>query len=270
MGKVIGICNQKGGTGKTTTAVNLSAFLGLAGKKVLLIDMDPQANATSGVGVEKRNPNIYECLIENLDFREVITKTEFPNLWIIPANESLSGARVELIEVENREFRLKRITQTLKEDFDFLIIDAPPSLGILTINVLTCADSVLIPLQCEYYSLEGIGQLMNTINLVKKNLNPDLEIEGVIMTMADFRTTLTQEVILEVRKFFKEKVFKTIIPRNVKLAEAPSFGKPVYFYDKNSTGSKAYFKLTKELLNEEIEGVYNEEKIGQRVAGFNT
>jgi len=265
MKKIVGVCNQKGGTGKTTTAVNLASFLGLAGKKTLLVDMDPQANATTGVGVDKFSSKytIYDGLTKQVLPQDIIITTNFPNLYLVPSGIALSGAEIELVEQEEREFFLKKFLDKIGEEFNFIIIDAPPSLGILTLNVLVASQSVLIPIQCEYYALEGLSQLMNTINLVKNNLNPFLEIEGVILTMADFRTNLTQEVIMEVREYFKDKAYKTIIPRNVRLGEAPSFGKPIYFYDRNCLGAKSYFKLTEEFLKEEIKGVYEDgEKIG--------
>ena len=250
MGKIITICNQKGGTGKTTTAINLSSYLAIAGKRVLVIDLDPQGNTTSGIGVNKHNiqKSSYHVLLEEIDIREVVHPTEVPNLLLVPANLDLTGAEVELVSVLGREYRLKRALQKEKENFDFIFIDSPPSLGLLTINALCAADSVLIPVQCEYYALEGLTQLNNTIKLVRDNLNPNLYIEGVLLTMADFRTNLTKEVIQEARKHFHEKVYKTVIPRNVRLTEAPSFGKPVALYDKDSLGAKKYEELSKEIL----------------------
>ncbi|MBU1727560.1 MAG: AAA family ATPase [Candidatus Omnitrophica bacterium] len=250
MGKVITICNQKGGTGKTTSAINLSSYLAIAGKKVLVIDLDPQGNATSGIGVNKHNiqKSTYHVLLEELDLQEVLHPTAVPNLFLAPANLDLTGAEVELVSVLGREYRLKRALQKAKEDFDFIFIDSPPSLGLLTINALCAADSVLIPVQCEYYALEGLTQLNNTITLVKDNLNPNLYIEGVLLTMADFRTNLTKEVIQEARNHFNEKVYKTVIPRNIRLTEAPSFGKPVALYDKDSLGALKYEELSKEVL----------------------
>lgn len=250
MGKVIAFCNQKGGTGKTTSAINVSTFLALAGKKVMLIDLDPQANATSGIGVNKHNvkKSTYHVLLEELQLREVLQPSAIKGLLVAPSNLDLTGAEVELVGVLGREYRLKRALQNEKENFDFIIIDSPPSLGLLTINGLGAADSVLIPVQCEYYALEGLSQLSNTIRLVKDNINPSLEIEGVLLTMADFRTNLTKEVIQEVRNHFKERVYETVIPRNIRLTEAPSFGKPIALYDRESLGSKTYEELTKEIL----------------------
>jgi chromosome partitioning protein len=250
MGKIITVCNQKGGTGKTTTAINLSTYLALAGKKVLLIDLDPQANATSGIGVNKHNiqKSTYHILLEELEPQEVIQATAISNLWIAPSNLDLTGAEVELVGALGRENRLKRALAKERANFDFIIIDSPPSLGLLTINALCCADSVLVPVQCEYYALEGLTQLNNTVKLVQDNLNPALTIEGVLLTMADYRTNLTKEVIQEARNFFKEKVFATVIPRNIRLTEAPSFGKPIALYDKESLGAKKYEELSKEIL----------------------
>lgn len=250
MGKIIAICNQKGGTGKTTSAVNIAAFLALAGKEVLLIDLDPQANATSGVGINKHNiqKSTYHVLLEELELKEILLPTAIDHLLLAPSNLDLTGAEVELVGALGREYRLKRAVQKEKENFDFIIIDSPPSLSLLTINGLCAADSVLIPVQCEFYALEGLTQLTNTVKLVKDNLNPNLAIEGVLLTMADFRTNLTKEVIQEARSYFKEKVYETIIPRNIRLTEAPSFGKPVALYDKDSLGAQKYEQLTKEIL----------------------
>lgn len=254
MGRIIGVCNQKGGTAKTTTSINLSAFLGSAGKKTLLIDMDPQGNATSGVGFnlsEEKN-SIYDILMRGVFIKETIYPTLWPNLFIIPSDISLSGGEIELVNTDNRETRLKTAIDNIKEEFEYIIIDAPPSLGLLTVNVLVAADSLVIPIQCEYYALEGVSKLTHTIDLIKERINPRLEIEGVLLTMADFRTRLTLQVIDEVKRFFKEKAFNTIIPRNVKLAEAPSFGKPINFYDQLCTGAKVYFNLAQEIMREEI------------------
>jgi len=259
MSSIIGVCNQKGGTGKTTTAINVASFLALAGKKTLLVDMDPQANATSGVGISKETveKTVYDCIINEVNPEELIIETPFPNLKLLPSGISLSGAEIELVELGKREFRLKYTLDPIKNEYNFIIIDAPPSLGLLTLNVLVASWGVIIPIQCEYYALEGLSQLMNTINLVKESLNPLLEVKGVVLTMADFRTNLTQEVIMEVRKHFGEKAYKSIIPRNVRLGEAPSFGKPIYFYDKHCLGAKSYYKLAEEILGEKIKGVYD-------------
>lgn len=250
MGKIITICNQKGGTGKTTSAINLAAYLALAQKKVLLIDLDPQANATSGLGVNKHNiqKSTYHVLLEELELKEVIQPTAINHLWLAPSNLDLTGAEVELVGVLGRENRLRHALAGEKENFDFIIIDSPPSLGLLTINALCAAESVLIPLQCEYYALEGLTQLVNTINLVKNNLNPNLSIEGVLLTMADFRTNLTKEVIQEVRNYFKDKVYDTVIPRSIRLTEAPGFGQPIALYDKDSIGAQKYAELSREIL----------------------
>ncbi len=256
MGKIIGVCNQKGGTGKTTTAINLSSYLGLANKNTLIIDMDPQGNTTSGLGIkEDNNPDksIYEVLIDNAVIEESIIKSSWPNLSVIPSNIALTGAEIELVNMPDREKRLRYALKDIKDKFSYIIIDAPPSLGLLTVNVLCAADRIIVPIQCEYYALEGMSKLLNTIDLIKENLNPLLDIEGVLLTMADFRTRLTLQVAEEVRGFFKEKTFNTIIPRNIKLAEAPSFGKPIYFYDSFCVGSKAYLNLTEELLEERID-----------------
>jgi len=251
MGKIITVCNQKGGTGKTTSAINIAVFLAVAGKKVMLIDLDPQANATSGMGLNKHNiqKSTYHVLLEELDINDVLQKTALPNLLMAPSNLDLTGAEVELVGVLGREYRLKRALEKEKGNFDFLIIDSPPSLGLLTINGLCAADSVIIPVQCEYYALEGLTQLSNTIKLVKENINPSLTIEGVLLTMADYRTNLTKEVIEEARNHFKDKVYQTVIPRNIRLTEAPSFGKPIFLYDKESLGSQKYEELCKEILN---------------------
>ncbi|MBM3250294.1 MAG: ParA family protein [Candidatus Omnitrophica bacterium] len=250
MGKIITICNQKGGTGKTTTAINLSTCLALAGKKVMLIDLDPQANATSGIGINKHNVqnSTYHILLEEMEIKDILQPTSVNNLFLAPSNLDLTGAEVELVGALGREYRLKRALAKEKDNFDFIIIDSPPSLGLLTINGLCAADSVLIPVQCEYYALEGLSQLHNTVKLVKDNLNPALAIEGVLLTMADYRTNLTKEVIQEARNHFKDKVFATVIPRNIRITEAPSYGKPVAFYDKDSIGAKKYEDFSRELL----------------------
>jgi len=250
MGKIIAICNQKGGTGKTTSAINLASYLGLSGKKTLLIDLDPQANATSGLGINKHNiqKSTYHILLEELEIKDILQPTAISNLFLAPSNLDLTGAEVELVGALGREYRLKRALTKEKANFDFMIIDSPPSLGLLTINGLCAADSVIIPVQCEFYALEGLTQLAHTIKLVKENLNPNLNIEGVLLTMADYRTNLTKEVIQEVRNHFKDKVYKAVIPRNIRLTEAPSFGKPIAIYDKDSLGAQKYEELSKEIL----------------------
>jgi len=250
MGKIITICNQKGGVGKTTTSINLASFLAMAGKKVMLIDLDPQANTTSGIGINKHNiqKSTYHILLEELAINEILQKTVIENLFLAPSNLDLTGAEVELVGALGREYRLKRALAKEKDNFDFIIIDSPPSLGLLTINGLCAADSVIVPVQCEYYALEGLTQLHNTIRLVRENLNPNLNIEGVLLTMADFRTNLTKEVIQEARNHFKDKVYKTVIPRNIRLTEAPSFGKPVVLYDRDSLGAQKYAELCNEIL----------------------
>jgi chromosome partitioning protein len=250
MGKIICICNQKGGTGKTTSAINLATYLALAEKKVLLMDLDPQANATSGLGINKHNikKSTYHVLLEELDIKEILQPTAVNNLSLAPSNLDLTGAEVELVGMLGREYRLKKALDKERENFDFVLIDSPPSLGLLTINALCASDSIIIPVQCEYYALEGLTQLVHTIKLVKDNLNPNLTIEGVVLTMADYRTNLTKEVIQEARAYFKEKVYTTVIPRNIRLTEAPSFGKPAALYDNESIGAQKYEQLSKEIL----------------------
>ena len=250
MTKIIAICNQKGGVGKTTTAINLGTFLALSGKRTLLIDIDPQGNATSGLGINKHNikTSIYDLLIDEIDPKTIVLKTGIENFSLIPSTLSLTGAEVELVGIMGREYRLKKRLVPIHHEYDYIIIDCPPSLGLLTVNALAAAGSVLIPIQCEYYALEGLSQLVNTVNLVKENINASLNIEGVLLTMADFRTNLTNEVISEARKFFKEKVYNTVIPRNIRLTEAPGFGKPVAIYDKTSIGAQKYQDFTNELL----------------------
>ncbi|WP_134216832.1 AAA family ATPase [Pelotomaculum sp. FP] len=250
MGKLIAIANQKGGVAKTTTAVNLSAWLSLMGQKVLLVDIDPQGNASTGVGVDKQEIElcIYDVLINGVPAREVIVPCAVKKLYLIPATIELAGAEVELVGVADREKILKKALGEIKEDYDYIFIDCPPSLGMLTLNALTAADSVLIPIQCEYYALEGLGQLMNTIQMVQQQLNPDLVLEGVLLTMFDGRTNLAIQVVDEIKKHFREKVYRSIVPRNVRLSEAPSHGKPVMVYDRRSRGSEAYQELAKEVM----------------------
>jgi len=255
MGKVISVANQKGGVGKTTTAVNMSTLLAKKGKKVLLIDADPQGNASSGVGIDKElDQSVYDVLINDTELEQVVQKTNIKNLYVCPSNINLAGAEVELVSVMSREYRLKEKLDLEKEKYDYVVIDCPPSLGLITLNSFTASDSVLIPVQCEYYALEGLGQLINTINLVKKHLNKSIEIEGALLTMYDIRTNLSNQVVKEVKKYFNDKVYKNVIPRNVKLSEAPSYGMPISIYDPRSKGAKSYDKFVKEFLkNNEIE-----------------
>ncbi|HOP28624.1 MAG TPA: AAA family ATPase [Spirochaetota bacterium] len=251
MGKIISVSNQKGGVGKTTTTVNVAAFLAEKGKRVLIIDIDPQGNAGFGIGInaEEMETTLYEVLLDEIPIEEAIFKTEIEGLSIIPSNIHLSGAQVDLLDAEGKEFILKKKLGTIKNHYDYIFIDCPPSLGILTLNSLVAADSVLIPLQCEYYALEGINQLLRIIVMVQENLNKALKIEGVVLTMYDPRTNLSQQVVSDVREYFQNKVFNSIIPRNVKLSEAPSFGKPIGLYDKTCPGSVTYEKLAEEVLN---------------------
>ena len=258
MGKIISIANQKGGVGKTTTAINLSTILAKKGKKVLMIDADPQGNATSGVGVDKDvETSVYDLLVNDIETKDAIQKTEIRNLSICPSNINLAGAEVELVSMMSREYRLKEKLDTIKDDYDYIIIDCPPSLGLITLNSFTASDSVLIPVQCEYYALEGLGQLLNTINLVKKHLNKSLQVEGALLTMYDIRTNLSNQVVKEVKGYFGERVYKTVIPRNVRLSEAPSYGMPISVYDPKSKGAKSYEKFVKEFLKmneQEVKG----------------
>ncbi|HVZ79506.1 MAG TPA: AAA family ATPase [bacterium] len=251
MARIICITNQKGGVGKTTTTVNLSACLAAIEKKTLLVDMDPQGNSTSGVGLDKNecDPNIYQVLMGDADILQAIRGTDLKKLFCVPSNSNLTGAEVELVSLEDRETRLKKALAAIERDFDYILIDCPPSLGFLTLNALTAAHSVLVPVQSEYYALEGLSSLMGTVELVRESLNPKLEIEGALLTMFDNRTKLSSQVAEEVRKFFGEKVYNTVIPRNIQLSESPSFGKPIILYDIRSSGAQAYLNLTKEIVN---------------------
>ena len=250
MAKIISVANQKGGVGKTTTAVNLASCLAEQGKKVLIVDSDPQGNTTTGLGIEKETVTgtIYDILVNDVSANDVIIRTKYFDLDIIPSDMSLSGAEIELVGINKREFQLKKALGEVKDRYDFIIIDCPPSLGLVTINSLTATDSVIIPIQCEYYALEGVMQLTNTINLVKKALNPELDIEGVVMTMFDGRTNLSIQVVDEVKKCFGKKVYRSVIPRNVRLSEAPSFGEPINVFDRTATGAVAYTSLAKEVI----------------------
>ncbi|MGI6721273.1 MAG: ParA family protein [Anaerovoracaceae bacterium] len=252
MGKAIAIFNQKGGVGKTTTNINLAASLAAKGKKVLVLDIDPQGNTTSGLGISKKNLKLstYDLLTgDNVRAKDAILSTDTRGLDIIPASVQLAGAEVELVRMESREARLKKAIDSIKSDYDYIFIDCPPSLGLLTINSLTAVDSVLIPIQCEFYALEGVSQLMNTIEIVKKNLNSHLQIQGVVLSMFDGRTNLSIQVVEEVKKYFREKVYTTVIPRNVRLAEAPSYGMPIIQYDPKSKGAEAYMEFAEEFLS---------------------
>lgn len=254
LGKVISVANQKGGVGKTTTTVNLASILARRGKKVLLIDADPQGNATSGLGIEKEVEfSTYDILVNDTEIQDALQDTMIKNLKVCPSDINLAGAEVELVSMMSREQRLNEKLNEAKNQFDYILIDCPPSLGLITLNAFTASNSVLIPVQCEYFALEGLGQLLNTINLVKKHLNKNIQIEGALLTMYDIRTNLSNQVVKEVKKYFNNKVYKTVIPRNVRLSEAPSYGMPIIEYDIKSKGAKSYIKFTKEFLknNEE-------------------
>lgn len=263
MGRVMAIANQKGGVGKTTTAVNLSACLADMGKRALVVDIDPQGNTTSGLGVDKKrvSGSVYDALINDAPAESVIQRTSLPRLEVIPATIDLAGAEIELVPQMSRENKLKKALESVRDRYDFILVDCPPSLGLLTVNALTAADSLLIPIQCEYYALEGLSQLMNTFKLVQGNLNPGLEIEGVVLTMFDGRTNLSIQVVEEVKRFFKGKVYSSVITRNVRLSEAPSHGKPILTYDPKSKGAELYYELAKEVVERA------EERARERAAG---
>jgi len=250
MGKVIALANQKGGVGKTTTAINLAASLAVLEYKVLIIDADPQANATSGVGFDVKNvkTSIYECIIDELDPRKIILNTAIPGLDLIPSHIDLVGAEIEMLNLPNREKVMRHVIEKIKDDYDFILIDCSPSLGLITVNSLTAADSVIIPVQCEYFALEGLGKLLNTIKIIQTKLHPELEIEGFLLTMFDSRLNLSNQVMEEVKKHFQEMVFESVIQRNIKLSEAPSYGQPAILYDANSKGAASYMNLARELL----------------------
>ena len=251
MGRIIAIANQKGGVGKTTTSINLSSCLAEAGKKILAIDLDPQGNTTSGLGVDKDDleNTVYELMLDECTIRESIHKTEIENLTLIPSNVNLSGAEIELLGINDKEYILKNAVDYIRDDYDFIIVDCPPSLNMLTVNAMTTADTILVPLQCEYYALEGLSQLIHTINLVQERLNPKLKIEGVVFTMYDVRTNLSNQVVENVKENLDAKIYETLIPRNIRLAEAPSYGIPINMYDSKSAGAESYRRLAKEVID---------------------
>jgi chromosome partitioning protein len=255
LAKVIAIANQKGGVGKTTTAVNLSSCLAYKGKRVVIIDVDPQGNTTSGLGIDKKNitKSIYEVIINEENIENALIKTMIDKLYICPSNIRLVGAEVELVSVISRETRMKAAIDEIRDKYDFILIDCPPSLGLLTLNALTAADTILVPIQCEYYALEGLSQLMNTVKLVQRHLNPTLDVEGVVLTMFDARTNLSIQVVEDVKKYFRNKVYRTVIPRNVRLSEAPSFGLPIILYDAKSKGAECYMDLAQEVIDYSME-----------------
>ncbi len=264
MGKVIALANQKGGVGKTTTAINLAASLAVLEYKVLIIDADPQANATSGVGFDVKNvkTSIYECIVDELDPRKIILNTEIPGLDLIPSHIDLVGAEIEMLNLPNREKVLRHVIEKIRDDYDFIFIDCSPSLGLITVNSLTAADSVIIPVQCEYFALEGLGKLLNTIKIIQTKLHPELEIEGFLLTMFDSRLNLSNQVMEEVKKHFQEMVFESVIQRNIKLSEAPSYGQPAILYDATSKGAASYMNLARELLqNNGLTKIKNLEKL---------
>jgi len=250
LGKIISVVNQKGGVGKTTSAVNLAAGLGLLGKKILLLDIDPQGNTTSGYGIDRRNvkASSYDLLVGDKTVSDAAIATKFKNVTVVPSSMDLAGAEIELIDLDNRNEKLKQKLLPIRNDYDFILIDCPPSLGLITINALTVSDSVMVPIQCEYYALEGLSQLISSIRQVKRIYNPNLEVEGILLTMYDGRLNLTQQVVGEIKKYFKDKLYSTVIPRAVRLSEAPSYGEPIQYYDKHSKGADAYNNLAKEFL----------------------
>ena len=256
MGKIIAVANQKGGVGKTTTSVNLAAGLAVEEKKVLLIDADPQGNATSGSGIARaqNRRTLYNAMVLGEKIENTILATELPLFWVVPSDKNLAGAEVELVDTDNREFILKKVLDTIKDNYDYIIIDCPPSLGLLTLNGLTAADSLLVPIQCEYYALEGVTELFDTLARLRRGLNPKLTIEGLLLTMYDERTNLSMAVAKDLRDFYGSQVFQTVIPRNVRLAEAPSYGKPIILYDIRSRGAESYIQLAKEILSHEQKG----------------